>query len=118
MHKQWIAAALAAALTLALAGCMPSESGGLKNPFAPPQDPAGDEAEKAVLTVYVEGERQDVDAEIYHGSGYTIAVPTNWERSKGEPEWSPYNNDDVELTVRYYAGKEAEELAEQFKLEE
>ena len=118
MYKKWIAAALAAALVLALAGCMPTESGGFKNPFASQQNTGEDEPEKATLTISVEGVRKDIEAEIYHGNGYTIAVPLDWERSVGEPEWSPYNNDDVELTVRFYPEQKAEAVAEQFKMDE
>lgn len=126
------AAAAAAAI---LAGCMPvqnnstqnSAAGGSSsqnqsavNPFRRDPSSGQDTEQKSVdLQVTVGDQTKTVTALVYTGSsGYSIAVPETWERDDSEPEWSPADNDDVALTVRYYSGKKAEEVLDAFQREE
>ena len=145
MNKRIIAAAAAAVLTVALAGCMPvqntnqpsgedtaqnqnqqnqqtQEQNGTasENPFNRPQtgQQQTQEPETVDLKVSVNGSVTTVKAVVYTGGGYTIAVPEGWERSDREPQWSPTVNDDVELTVRFYNGKKADAVSKLFQRDE
>lgn len=144
MNKRILAAAAAAALMTALAGCMPVQNGTqtntgdsaqtqeqtqnqqtqeenstTANPFNRGQTGEQSQEQETVdLTVSVDGTRKTVKATVYTGSGYTIAVPEGWERSDREPQWNPVAYDDAELTIRFYSGKKAEDVLEPFQRSE
>lgn len=68
------------------------------------------EPEKVDLTVKVNGRDKTVEAEVYTGGRYTIAIPVeDWTRDPNEPQWNCKDNDDVELTIRYYTGKKKDD---------
>ena len=141
LRRIWIGAA-ALALVLALAGCVPvqpgtpQQSGSVSaqdpgnetqsssqeeapaNPFGTLQTQQSQQPETVELAVSVNGTTQTVDAVVYTGSGYTIAIPQDWERDENEPQWNPYGNDDVELTVRYYPGRKSADVIELFQRDE
>ena len=141
LRRIWIGAA-ALALVLALAGCVPvqpgtpQQSGSVSaqdpgnetqsssqeeapaNPFGTLQTQQSQQPETVELAVSVNGTTQTVDAVVYTGSGYTIAIPQDWERDENEPQWNPYGNDDVELTVRYYPGRKSVDVIELFQRDE
>ena len=141
LRRIWIGAA-ALALVLALAGCVPvqpgtpQQSGSVSaqdpgnetqsssqeeapaNPFGTLQTQQSQQPETVELAVPVNGTTQTVDAVVYTGSGYTIAIPQDWERDENEPQWNPYGNDDVELTVRYYPGRKSADVIELFQRDE
>lgn len=125
--KAWALAA-AAALAVSLAGCMPVQNNtqnsdgqdqtenttqnqtAIQNPFNKNQTSQEQVPATAELKIQGENGVETVEATIYTGSGYTIAVPSEgWTREKNEPQWSPGSNDDVELTIRFYTGKTADE---------
>ena len=92
--------AAGAALALLLSGCMPMQT----------TNPAGGDSAPAASS-----QVETVQATVYSGSGYTIAVPDTWARSDREPSWSPEENSDVSLTVRYYSGKKTAKAAAAFQ---
>ena len=140
LHKVWMGTA-ALALAAVLAGCVPMQSstpqdsssspqsqneeqqsstqeGTANNPFSGLQTQQEDTPETVDLTVTADGRTETVTAEVYTGSGYTIAVPQDWVRDANEPQWNPYGNEDVELTVRFYTGRKSAEVIELFQRDE
>ena len=122
--------AAGAALALLLSGCMPMQTtnpaGGDSAPAASSQEETQQsglfrqnqteqESTATELQVNVNGSVETVQVTVYSGSGYTIAVPDTWARSDREPSWSPEENSDVSLTVRYYSGKKTAKAAAAFQ---
>ncbi len=139
MNYKLLVLTAAAALALLLAGCMTVQDTGSSGSGSAPDDAqssqedlaeekdvpdqaAGQslfdrmqneqsqEPEKVELTVQTNGRNQTVEAVVYTGSRYTIAIPgEDWPRDPNEPQWNAKDNEDVELTIRYYTGKKTEE---------
>lgn len=140
LHRIGMGAA-ALALAAVLAGCVPMQSSApqnsssstqsqneeqqsstqeetANNPFSGLQTQQEETPKTVDLTVTADGKTETVTAEVYTGSGYTIAVPQDWVRDQNEPQWNPYGNEDVELTVRFYTGRKSAEVIELFQRDE
>ena len=125
----------ALALSALLVGCVPAQppaggdAGGgaqgngtqtteqqtapVTNPFNV-KDTEKNEPETVELSVLTETGVETVEAQVYKGGGYTIAVPKDWIRDDNEPEWSPSKKSDAELTIRFYPEKKADAVAKLF----
>lgn len=124
MWRRMCAALSALALAFALAGCGSMNQNGaagsdsennLGSLFAQNNGQKEEkEPEKVTLTYSVEGEEETAEAEVYTGTGYTIAIPTDWVRANYAVRWNPANNDAVSLAVRYYDAEGKEAAAEAF----
>lgn len=124
MWKRMCAALSALALAFALVGCGSMNQNGaagsdnennLGSLFAQNNGQKEEtEPEKVTLTYTVEGEEESAEAEVYTGTGYTIAIPTDWVRADYAVRWNPANNEDVSIAVRYYEKTTKEDAAETF----
>ena len=124
-------------LALLLSGCGGTKAVEGNAPAAESQPPAAEQAapnngtdrdltaaelgreERTVLEMSVEGETEEVIAELFIGRGYSLYIPEEgWRHEKDaddgtlEDSWESTVNDEVELEVRRYPARLNESLAE------
>ena len=79
---------------------------------------AAEREEQVELEMMLEGMKESVPATLYMGEGYSLYIPDEGWRMDEPGEWEATANSDVELKVRYFAGKTEAEVRQTIVAEE
>lgn len=116
--KKMIAVCIACCLSATLAACgqkplqqTSTDTAGETSQAASTSAPAASSGtqNQTTLQMNIEGERTDIPATLYSGDGYSIYIPDEGWNMDEPGEWEAAKNTEVELKVKSFSGKTAED---------